>query len=76
MKRKVLYAASFVFIAWAATSCEALNDCKVCRLVTTDTSTGQVNEGYETEYCGAQLLAIEAQKPVVVGSQSTVYECR
>ncbi len=76
MKRKLLFAASFVFVAWAATSCEALSDCKVCKLVTTDSSNGEVTEGFETEYCGATLIAIEAKAPVTTGSRTTVYECR
>jgi hypothetical protein len=76
MKRKLLFAASFVLVAWAATSCEALNDCKVCKLVTTDSSNGEVTEGFETEYCGAALIAIEAKDPVTTGTRTTVYECR
>jgi hypothetical protein len=76
MKKKVLYAAAFVFIAWAATACEALNDCKFCKTVTTDTKTGEVTEGSEIEYCGATLIAIEAKGTTKVGDLETVYECR
>jgi hypothetical protein len=76
MKRKLLYVASLLFIAWAATSCEALSDCKFCKLVTTDSSTGDVTEGFETEYCGAALIAIEAKAPVVTGTLTTKYVCR
>jgi hypothetical protein len=77
MKKKVLYAAAFLFIAWAATSCEALDDCKFCKMVMTDTVTGDVNESdTETEYCGAKLLAIETAPPVVTGTTSTTWECR
>lgn len=76
MKKKVLYAAAFIFIAWAATSCEALKDCKFCKMVTTDSSTGDVTEGFETEYCGAALIAIEAKGPTTVGKLTTVYQCR
>jgi hypothetical protein len=76
MKRKLLFGASFVFIAWAATSCEALSDCKKCKMVTTDSSTGQVTEGVETEECGAKLIAIETTAPITSGSQTIKYECR
>ena len=76
MKRKLLFAASFIFVAWAATSCEALSDCKICQLVTTDSSNGDRIEGPETEYCGAQLIAVEAKAPVTTGSRTTIYECR
>lgn len=76
MNRKLLFGAALVFIAWAATSCTALTDCKFCKTVTTDSSNGQVTEGYETEYCGASLIAIEAQTPVTSGTQTTKYQCR
>ncbi len=77
MKRKLLYAISFLFISWAANSCEALTDCKVCRLVMTDTVTGVVTEDRnETEYCGADLIAVQVQKPIISGTTSTEYECR
>jgi hypothetical protein len=35
-----------------------------------------VTEGFETEYCGAALIAIEAKAPVTTGTRTTVYECR
>jgi hypothetical protein len=76
MKRKLLFGASFIFIAWAATSCEALSDCKKCKTVTTDSATNQVTEGTETEYCGAKLIAIETTAPITTGTQTTKYECR
>ena len=76
MKRKILYAAAFVFIAWAATACEALSECKFCKMVTTDSSNGDVTEGFETEYCGAALVAIQAKGSVTVGTKTTVYSCR
>ncbi len=76
MKKKVLYAAAFLFIAWAATSCTALEDCKFCRTVTTDNSTGDITQGPEAEYCGAALLAIEAKGPTTVLNSTTVWECR
>jgi hypothetical protein len=76
MKRKLLFAAGFLFVAWAATSCEALSDCKFCKTVATDSSDGSVNEGSETEYCGAALIAIEAKSPVTVGHVTTTWQCR
>jgi hypothetical protein len=76
MKRKLLFGASFLFIAWAATSCTALSDCKFCKLQTTDSSTGEITDGNETEYCGATLVAIEAQTPKTTGTLTTKYVCR
>ena len=76
MKKKLLFGAAFLFVAWAATSCETLSDCKFCKFKTYDSSTGDTTYGFETEYCGAALIAIEAQKPVTVGTVTTSYECR
>jgi hypothetical protein len=77
MKKKIIIAVFFIFIAWAATSCEDLMQCKKCRLVSTNSSTGEVIEDpNETEYCGAQLIAIEATRPVVVGNVTTKHVCR
>jgi len=77
MKKKIIIAVFFIFIAGAATSCEDLMQCKKCRLVSTNSSTGEVIEDpNETEYCGAQLIAIEATRPVVVGNVTTKHVCR
>jgi len=76
MKKIILYVAALIFIAWAATSCEALNDCKFCKTVTTDKKTGDVTEGPEVEYCGAKLIAVQTAPPTHVGDLETVYECR
>jgi hypothetical protein len=77
MKRKILFAALFIFLAWAASSCEDLMQCKKCRLVSTDSSNGEVIEDpNETEYCGASLIAIEATRPMTTGTITTKYVCR
>jgi len=76
MKKKILYAAALLLLAWAAQSCEALGDCQFCRMVMTDTVTGDKTYGNETEYCGAELLAIKATPPVTTGQTTTTWECR
>ncbi len=76
MKKKLLYASAFVLLAWAVTSCEALQDCKFCKMVTTDNTTGDVTEGFETEYCGAELIAIQAKGKTTVGNLTTEWICR
>jgi len=77
MNRKILFAALFIFLAWAASSCEDLMQCKKCRLVSTDSSTGEVIEDpNETEYCGASLITIETTPPKTVGTVTTEYVCR
>ena len=75
MKRKLLFAAAFVSVVWAVTSCESLSDCKFCKTVATDSSDGSVVEGGETEYCGAALLAIQG-KSFNLGTVTTTYRCR
>lgn len=75
MKRKLVFAASFLFIVWAFTSCEALSDCGFCKYVTYENGS-VTNEGSETEYCGADLEAQKAIDPVTVGSVTTKVECR
>ncbi len=75
MNRKFLLGATFVFMTWAFTSCEALNSCKICRQVTYVNE--QVShEGAETEYCDAKLIAIESAKDVVSGNTRISWECR
>lgn len=79
MKRKLLFGASFLFIAWAATSCKSITDCQTCKLVTRKISDNSiVNEGGGTEYCGASLIAIKAQNPDVTNTVTgtiTKLEC-
>ncbi len=75
MKRKLLFVASFLFIAWAFTSCEALSDCGFCKNVTYENGT-VILEGSETEYCGEDLIKKKATPPVTVGALTTKVECR
>jgi len=74
MKRKLIFAAAFVLIAWSFTSCET-QKCKFCKNVTYENGS-VINEGTETEYCGAALIAKEATPDIVVGSLTTKVECR
>ncbi len=76
MKRKFLFGAAFLLIAWAATSCKSLTDCQFCKLVERTSSGAIVSSGSETEYCGADLIAIKAIPPASVGSNTAKYECR
>jgi hypothetical protein len=75
MKRKLLFGALYLFIAWAFTSCESLSDCGFCKNVTYENGT-VINEGSETEYCGQDLITKKVTPPVTVGSVTTKVECR
>jgi hypothetical protein len=74
MKRKLFFGASFLFIAWAFTSCESLG-CKFCKTVTYENGS-VIQSGTETEYCGADLVTKENTPDIVVGSLVTKVECR
>lgn len=75
MKRNLLYAAGFILMAVSLTSCEGLfENCKVCRQVTYE-SGNVINETSGTEYCGTELIAIQATPPVTIGNTTTQWEC-
>ena len=74
MKRKLIFGVAFLFVVWAATSCEALQTCKVCKQVTyTD---GSVTDSTDPqEYCDADLIKIEATPDFKLGNTVTKWEC-
>ena len=75
MKRNLLFAVAFLLVAWAATSCEALGDCGVCKYVIYENGLVQ-SEGPETEYCGAELIEMKTKPDLPSGTQITKVECR
>lgn len=78
MKRKILSAFLFLFVAWGFTSCEALNDCETCKLITKDSGGNVTDTGVAAEYCGATLVAFKAANPTytdpITGSVTSL-EC-
>jgi hypothetical protein len=72
MKKKLFFAAVFVLIAGAFGSCE--KDCKTCKQVTYVDGVYD-REGDSQEYCGASLVAIEAEDDFVYGNERTAWEC-
>jgi hypothetical protein len=74
MKRKLLFGTAFLFLAWAATSCESISGCKVCKYVIYENG-AVVSSGSETEYCGTDLVKQQAIPDVTVGKQTTKVEC-
>jgi len=76
MKKKLIYFAGFLLIASSVSSCEGLFQiCKTCKYVTYEGG-NVISEGSPVEYCGDDLLVIEATPPVVTGNLTTKYECR
>ena len=72
MKRKLLAAASVLFIAITFSACE--ENCKICRQNTYVDGTLEIS-GEAQEYCGASLLAIEAMDDFKVDNTVTKWEC-
>jgi hypothetical protein len=75
MKKKLLFAAAFVFMAWSFNSCGLLSNCKMCKYVQYENGS-EISSGSETEYCGADLVKQEAIPDVTVGTITTKVECR
>jgi hypothetical protein len=76
MKRKLLYAAGVILMAWSFNSCEGLT-CKVCSQNTYNASSGDlITAGSDTEYCDAELVKIEATPPVTVLGVTTKWVCK
>ena len=74
LKRKIIFAAAFLFIAWAATSCEAISGCKICNDVTYENNS-VINKGPDTEYCVTDLVNKEKTAPITIGTQTLKVEC-
>jgi hypothetical protein len=76
MKKKVFYLVCFVGLAWAMNSCDAISKtCKNCKIVRYDASGAKISEDSPTQYCGAELVGIQAQTPQTVGGVTAKWEC-
>ena len=64
-----------LFFVFVSTSCEPDEKCKNCKMVTYDANNNIINETALVEYCGDELEDIENEPPVVVGGETTQYEC-
>jgi hypothetical protein len=74
MKKKLIFAAAFVLIAWSFVSCE-FQKCKMC--ATNIYENGSLTiPGSEAEYCGTDLVTKEAVPDITVGNLVTKVECR
>lgn len=76
MKTKIIFGFALIVMATLLNSCEGLLDnCKVCQL---NQYEGEVlfTPGPESEYCDAELIAIQATRDVVDGIYTFKWECR
>jgi hypothetical protein len=75
MKKKVFYLLCFVVLTCTINSCDALSkNCKTCKKVYY-TGTTRDHEDSSTEYCGTELVTIQATQPVTIGSYTVKWEC-
>lgn len=57
-------------------SCVPVESCKNCEAVTYEAGTSNIIDRQDAiEYCGDDLFAKENTAPVVIGSDSTIWEC-
>jgi|WetSurMetagenome_2_1015567.scaffolds.fasta_scaffold211893_2 hypothetical protein len=78
MKRKLIFAASFLLISWAFTSCDGLSGCETCKFVIKTSSGDLVSESGGTEHCGVELDIFIAANPTItdpITGNVTTLEC-
>ena len=73
-KSNLLIAALFVFVFGMLPSCELLEECGTCVLVTVD-SDGNETLGTPLPYCGDNLVEKQNSSPVTVGGITTYWDC-
>jgi hypothetical protein len=72
MKRKIFFAVAFILIVAVFSSCE--KNCKTCKQVTYIDEVFD-HAGNPQEYCGADLLVIEAEDDIEYLNTRTTWEC-
>jgi hypothetical protein len=72
MKKKIIYALFLILFVIAAPSCS--KTCKNCKKVYY-TGTTYDHEDSATQYCGAELVTIEATGSRTIGSYTVKWEC-
>jgi hypothetical protein len=74
MKRKLIYAAIFVFSALSFPSCQ--KNCKVCQQNDYNSDGSLIRTGSDSEHCDADLIRIEATPDVTILGVTTKWVCR
>jgi len=75
MKKRILrsFVGLIVIAAFAFPSCEFLEDCGTCELVTDDGT--DITYGTPLLFCGDQLAERQDASPVTVGGTTTYWNC-
>jgi hypothetical protein len=74
MRKLIRRIGILLFLAALVPSCELLEDCKSCTLVTVP-SGGDPYYGSTATYCGTQLIEKEAEDVTIAGTR-TYYDCQ
>lgn len=73
-RRNLLIAVMFLFgLGWLP-SCELLEECGTCELVTVDAN-GNESFGTPLPFCGDKLAEKQNSSPVKVGGVTTYWDC-
>ncbi|MGI5913667.1 MAG: hypothetical protein ACOX5K_02955 [Bacteroidales bacterium] len=73
MKKRIYFFVLCAILAFAINACS--DSCKTCVQTTYDSSGGIVNQGTPAEYCGVELIGIEATPDFKLGDNVTKWEC-
>ena len=73
-KRTILIGAVTLFALGFLTSCDLIEECANCELVT-EAADGTITKGTPLPLCGDQLKEREDQSPVTVGGVTTYWNC-
>ena len=73
MKKKIIYAAILILFVLAAPACS--KTCKTCKKVYYTNQTTYDHEDSAAQYCGTELIGIEAQGAVTIGSYTVKWQC-
>jgi len=66
-----------MIMACTFTACDMIGgDCQVCWYENYDTSSHETTYTEEAEYCGTELIAMKATKPVTQSGVTTSVKCR
>jgi hypothetical protein len=74
MKRKLMYAAIFIFSALSFPSCQ--KNCKVCQQNDYNSDGSLIRTGSDSEHCDADLIRIEATSDITILGVTTKWVCR
>lgn len=74
MNKNKKYVIFFLLFTAIIPSCELVNDCKTCKLITEEN--GNRTEGPGILYCGDKLEEKENSTPVTIGNTTTYWECK